>query len=290
MAEITAASVKELRERTGAGMMDCKKALAENNGEMEAAGRLAARQGPCRRRQEGRPHRRRRPRRRCRRRHEGRRRRSQFRDRFRRQERAVPGLRQERRELVLKTGNDVEALKDAAYPTGGTVEEKLTDNIATIGENQSLRRAAVLEVERGRRRQLRPQCRGPGPGQDRRSGRARERGRCRRAAGAWQAARDAHRRRQPAGAQRRRSRSRSDGARARDRRRKGQRERQAGQHRREDGRRRSIAKFRKENAWSASCSSWTTRRRSPTSSPPPARMPVADRAQRLRPLPAGRGH
>jgi elongation factor Ts len=36
MAEITAASVKELRERTGAGMMDCKKALAENNGEMEA--------------------------------------------------------------------------------------------------------------------------------------------------------------------------------------------------------------------------------------------------------------
>nr|MBA2770744.1 translation elongation factor Ts [Sphingomonas sp.] len=37
MAEITAAAVKELRERTGAGMMDCKKALAENNGEMEAA-------------------------------------------------------------------------------------------------------------------------------------------------------------------------------------------------------------------------------------------------------------
>ena len=37
MAEITAATVKELRERTGAGMMDCKKALAENNGEMEAA-------------------------------------------------------------------------------------------------------------------------------------------------------------------------------------------------------------------------------------------------------------
>ena len=37
MAEITAASVKELRERTGAGMMDCKKALAENNGELEAA-------------------------------------------------------------------------------------------------------------------------------------------------------------------------------------------------------------------------------------------------------------
>ncbi|HYH04782.1 MAG TPA: translation elongation factor Ts [Bacillota bacterium] len=37
MAEITAASVKELRERTGAGMMDCKKALAETNGDLDKA-------------------------------------------------------------------------------------------------------------------------------------------------------------------------------------------------------------------------------------------------------------
>lgn len=37
MAEITAAAVKELREKSGAGMMDCKKALTENNGDMEAA-------------------------------------------------------------------------------------------------------------------------------------------------------------------------------------------------------------------------------------------------------------
>ncbi|MBQ7221089.1 MAG: elongation factor Ts [Synergistaceae bacterium] len=37
MAEITAAKVKELRERTGSGMMDCKKALAESNGDMEKA-------------------------------------------------------------------------------------------------------------------------------------------------------------------------------------------------------------------------------------------------------------
>src|SRR5579872_542903 len=37
MAEITAALVKDLRERTGAGMMDCKKALAEAGGDMEAA-------------------------------------------------------------------------------------------------------------------------------------------------------------------------------------------------------------------------------------------------------------
>ncbi len=37
MAEITAALVKELRERTGAGMMDCKKALTEHNGDLEKA-------------------------------------------------------------------------------------------------------------------------------------------------------------------------------------------------------------------------------------------------------------
>ena len=37
MAEITASQVKELRERTGAGMMECKKALTENNGDIEAA-------------------------------------------------------------------------------------------------------------------------------------------------------------------------------------------------------------------------------------------------------------
>ena len=37
MAEINAAIVKELRERTGSGMMDCKKALAESGGDMEKA-------------------------------------------------------------------------------------------------------------------------------------------------------------------------------------------------------------------------------------------------------------
>ena len=37
MAAITAAMVKELREMTGAGMMDCKKALAANDGDMDAA-------------------------------------------------------------------------------------------------------------------------------------------------------------------------------------------------------------------------------------------------------------
>src|ERR1700753_2221656 len=37
MAEITAALVKELREKTGGGMMDCKKALSQNNGDIEAS-------------------------------------------------------------------------------------------------------------------------------------------------------------------------------------------------------------------------------------------------------------
>ena len=37
MAAITAAMVKELRESTGAGMMECKKALTETDGDMEAA-------------------------------------------------------------------------------------------------------------------------------------------------------------------------------------------------------------------------------------------------------------
>ena len=37
MAEITAAAVKDLREKSGAGMMDCKKALSETNGDIEAA-------------------------------------------------------------------------------------------------------------------------------------------------------------------------------------------------------------------------------------------------------------
>jgi elongation factor Ts len=51
--------------------------------------------------------------------------------------------------LALEHGTDVEALGAAQYPGGGTVQEKLTDNIAKIGENQSLRRAAVLEVGEG---------------------------------------------------------------------------------------------------------------------------------------------
>ena len=149
MAEITAASVKELRERTGAGMMDCKKALAENNGEMEAsvdwlrakglaaaakkAGRTAAEglvgvavQGTKGAVVEVNSE-------------------TDFVAKNEQFQEFVRNVSQ----LALASGDDVEALKSAAYPTGGTVEEKLTENIATIGENQSLRRAAVLEVNQG---------------------------------------------------------------------------------------------------------------------------------------------
>ena len=149
MAEITAAAVKELRERTGAGMMDCKKALAETNGEMEAAidwlrakGLAAAAKKAGRTASEGlvgvvvEGHR-----------------------------GAVVEVNSETdfvaknelfqdfvrnvAKLALQHGTDVEALGAAQYPEGGTVQEKLTDNIAKIGENQSLRRAAVLEVTQG---------------------------------------------------------------------------------------------------------------------------------------------
>jgi elongation factor Ts len=149
MAEITAAMVKELRERTGAGMMDCKKALAETNGDMEAAidwlrakGLSAAAKKAGRTASEGLVG------------------------------VAVAGHRGALVEvnsetdfvakneifqqfvgnvakLVLEHGTDVEALGAAQYPEGGTVAEKLTENIAKIGENQSLRRAEILEVGQG---------------------------------------------------------------------------------------------------------------------------------------------
>jgi elongation factor Ts len=149
MAEITAATVKELRERTGAGMMDCKKALAETNGEMEAAidwlrakGLAAAAKKAGRTAAEGLVG------------------------------VAVEGNRgavvevnsetdfvaknelfqdfvRNVAKLALQHGTDIEVLGAAQYPEGGTVQEKLTDNIAKIGENQSLRRAAVLEVTEG---------------------------------------------------------------------------------------------------------------------------------------------
>lgn len=53
-------------------------------------------------------------------------------------------------EVALNTAAaDVEALKAAAYPDGGTVADKLTNNVATIGENQQLRRIKHVAVSNG---------------------------------------------------------------------------------------------------------------------------------------------
>lgn len=149
MAEITAATVKELRERTGAGMMDCKKALAETNGEMEPAidwlrakGLSAAAKKAGRTAAEG-----------------------LVGVAVKGKRGAVVEVNSETdfvaknelfqefvgnvAKLALEQGADVETLSASAYPGGGTVAEALTENIAKIGENQSLRRAAVVEVAEG---------------------------------------------------------------------------------------------------------------------------------------------
>ena len=53
---VTAAMVKELREMTGAGMMDCKKALAATDGDMDKAVRVLKRKRTCRRSEKGWPY------------------------------------------------------------------------------------------------------------------------------------------------------------------------------------------------------------------------------------------
>jgi elongation factor Ts len=149
MAEITAATVKELRERTGAGMMDCKKALAETNGEMEPAidwlrakglsaaakkaGRTAA-EGLVGVAVEGK---------------RGAVVEVNSETDFVAKNELFQGFVGNVAKLALEQGADVETLSNAAYPGGGTVAEALTENIAKIGENQSLRRAAVVEVQQG---------------------------------------------------------------------------------------------------------------------------------------------
>ena len=150
MADFSVADVKKLREMTGAGMMDAKKALTEAGGDIEAAvdalrakGLATAQKKSSRTAAEGLVG------------------------------VAVEGTRgvavevnsetdfvaknDQFQEFVRNTtaaalaveGDDVEALKAASYPTGGTVSEKLTGNIATIGENQQVRRMKTVTVENG---------------------------------------------------------------------------------------------------------------------------------------------
>ncbi len=149
MAEITAALVKELREKTGAGMMDCKRALSETAGDVEGAvdwlrkkGLAAAAKKAGRVAAEGlvavavagtvgavvevnaetdfvsRN------------------------DTFQAFVRAVA-------ELARDTGDDTEALKTLPMASGRTVSDELTHMIATVGENMALRRARRFAVKNG---------------------------------------------------------------------------------------------------------------------------------------------
>jgi elongation factor Ts len=150
MAEVTAALVKELREKTGAGMMDCKRALGETAGDLEGAvdwlrkkglaaaakkaGRVAAEglvgvatRGPAGAAVEVNSE-------------------TDFvarNDLFQAFVRAVAGL-------AVAGNGDVEALRQAEYPgTGRTVEAELTELVARIGENLVLRRSQRLAVGQG---------------------------------------------------------------------------------------------------------------------------------------------
>jgi elongation factor Ts len=150
MPEITAALVKDLRDKTGAGMMDCKKALTESSGDVEAAvdwlrkkGLAAAAKRSGRVAAEGligvasAP-----------------------------QVAAMVEVNAEtdfvaRNEsfqafveavtkLALTVGDDIEAIKAAQYPDSAiTVAEHMTQLVATIGENITLRRAKRLSVTDG---------------------------------------------------------------------------------------------------------------------------------------------
>ncbi len=149
MPPISASMVKDLREKTGAGMMDCKKALAETDGDMEAAidwlrkkglsaaakksGRVAAEGlvGVSTKGNVG----------------------------------AVIEINAETdfvarnvlfqdfvdtaAKIALEVKGDIEVLKGKPHTDGRTVAEQLTHLVATIGENMAIRRAAVLAVDQG---------------------------------------------------------------------------------------------------------------------------------------------
>ncbi len=149
MTAITAALVKELRDKTGAGMMDCKNALNETGGDIEAAvdwlrakglskaakkaGRTAAEglvaiatAGAAGVIVE-----------------------VNAETDFVAKNEQFQALARNIAAVALKVGDDVETLKAAAYPGGGTVDAAIANAIATIGENMALRRAKKLEVGQG---------------------------------------------------------------------------------------------------------------------------------------------
>jgi elongation factor Ts len=150
MANVTAGMVKDLREKTGAGMMDCKAALAESNADVEAAilwlrkkglskaakksGRIAA-EGLIAAAVSG---------------SDGVLVEVNSETDFVARNHEFQGLVRGIAEVALKKGStDVEALKASAYPGGGSLAEALANAIATIGENLNLRRVAHVHVGQG---------------------------------------------------------------------------------------------------------------------------------------------
>ncbi len=150
MAEITATLVKELREKTGAGMMDCKRALSETAGDVEGAvdwlrkkglaaaakkaGRVAA-EGLVATAVAG---------------ARGAVVEVNAETDFVARNEAFQGFARTVAGLVLERGDDIEALKSTPFPgTGRSLGDELTHMIATIGENMALRRARRLQVKAG---------------------------------------------------------------------------------------------------------------------------------------------
>jgi elongation factor Ts len=148
MATISAAMVKDLREKTGAGMMDCKQALNENNGDIDAAvdwlrkkglskaakkaGRVAA-EGLIGAVVSG---------------TKGVVVEVNSETDFVARNEQFQGLVKMVAQVALDAGSDVEKIK-AAKVGAVTVEAAINDAIATIGENMTLRRAASLSVNSG---------------------------------------------------------------------------------------------------------------------------------------------
>jgi elongation factor Ts len=148
MSTISAQMVKELRERSGAGMMECKKALVENNGDIDTAMEWLRKSGLAKADKKA--------------------------SRIAAEGRIVAAQTAGKAVLVeincetdfvgkdasfLKFSDtvtdvalnadvaDVDALKAAAYPTGGTVEDAAKTLIATIGEKIDVRRMAVVKSD-----------------------------------------------------------------------------------------------------------------------------------------------
>ena len=149
MAEVTAALVKDLREKSGAGMMDCKKALVENDGDVELAidwlrtkglskaakkaDRIAA-EGLVAMAVSG---------------NAGAMIELNAETDFVARNVLFQGAAKSIAQAALTVGADVEALNAAKTAEGEVVTDMLANLIATIGENMVLRRAARFEVSKG---------------------------------------------------------------------------------------------------------------------------------------------